>query len=73
MKKLKIIMIVLMLIETFGVLNMAAEKNYQDALFYARQSEGTDSAIEQAMSEHGFNVAWHETPNQLDKIKALFN
>lgn len=58
MKKLSIIVAALFL--TFCI---SAQLNYLSAMQDARQSIGTDSAIEDAMALHGFNVdAMDNTP-----------
>lgn len=50
-----------------------AQVNYLNACKAASQSEGSDMAIEQAMSAYGFNTPWHEVPTVGEKIKALFH
>lgn len=64
------------LVTTLAILSLiiliGAELNYQNANKAAINSEGTDLAIEQAMSLYGFNLAWDETPTITDKILALF-
>jgi hypothetical protein len=69
MKKLSIIIAALVL--TYCV---AAQLNYLAAMQDARQSIGTDSAIEEAMQLHGYNVdAMDSTPITFgQKLAALF-
>lgn len=50
-----------------------AQLNYQCAIEASINSEGSDIAIETAMYQYGFNLAWHEEPTLTDKVKALFN
>jgi len=52
-----------------------ANIHYNNATFAASQSEGTDQAIEQVMSEYGYNIDAMNTqePTLIEKVKALFN
>jgi hypothetical protein len=54
---------------------IVAELNYRAAIQDAVNSEGTDSAIEQAMLLHGFDVdAMDCTPiTFLDKVRAILH
>lgn len=67
----KLLLIIAALIITYCI---AAQLNYLAAMQDAQQSEGTDSAIEQAMLLHGFNVdAMDSTPIDFStKLAALF-
>lgn len=56
-----------------AVILSAAELNYKCAIEAAKQSEGSDIAIVEALSNYGFNLDWYEEPTTTDKIKALFN
>lgn len=49
-----------------------AQINYLNACKAASQSEGSDTAVEQAMQAYGFNCAWYEVPTVADKLIALF-
>ena len=53
---------------------LAAEFNYAKAIKKATQSEGTDIAIEMAMSEYGFYIDAIDTtiPSPITKLRALF-
>lgn len=68
--KLLITSIVFLLL---AILLSCAEMNYKNAINSSIQSEGSDGAIEMAMYEYGFELAWHEEPTLFHKIKALFN
>lgn len=56
------------------VVVLAAELNYARAIKEATQSEGTDIAIEMAMSEYGFYMDAMDTtiPSPITKLRALF-
>jgi hypothetical protein len=56
------------------VVVLAAEFNYAKAVKKATESEGTDMAIEMAMSEYGFYIDAMDTtiPSPVTKLKALF-
>jgi hypothetical protein len=68
MKKITIIIAALIITFCF-----AAQLNYLAALQDAKNSEGTDSAIEDAMYLHGFNVdAMSSEPiGYLDRLNAI--
>lgn len=58
-------------IATTAIMGLA-DINYQCALRLARESEGTDAAIEAAMRERGFDMdALAPEPNIWEKVKAL--
>lgn len=50
-----------------------ASHNYNNAISAVMMTEGTDLDIEITMSKYGFNKAWHEDIDMMDKIVALFN
>lgn len=51
-----------------------AQLNYECALQEATDGERTDTAIEQAMAQRGFNITWYAPkPTTIEKVKALFN
>jgi hypothetical protein len=54
---------------------LPAEYNYQKAITEAIKTDGTDLAIETALSKHGFDLDACDTnePSLLDKNIALFN
>jgi hypothetical protein len=54
---------------------LPAEYNYQKAVAEAMQTDGTDLAIETALSKHGFDLDACDTnePSILTKNIALFN
>lgn len=62
-----IILLLIAIVLTF------AQLNYDSAIEAAKQSEGTDLAIVEALSAYGFELDWYEEPTTTDKIKALFN
>lgn len=70
MKTVKILSITVLII--VSVIIALAELNYITANNAAKKSEGSDSAIEYALIQHGFNLAWHEDATLTDKVKALF-
>lgn len=55
-----------------AIILIGAEVNYQSANIAAKNSEGTDLAIEQALSLYGFNLSWYEEPTMIQKIVAVF-
>lgn len=55
-----------------AIILIGAEVNYQSANIAAKNSEGTDLAIEQALSLYGFNLSWDEEPTMIQKIVAVF-
>ena len=68
----KLLLSILLLI--IAVILSFAQLNYECALQEARESEGSDSAIEQAMAQRGFNLTWYAPePTTIQKVKALFN
>jgi hypothetical protein len=56
------------------VIVLASEFNYARAVKKAKESEGTDLAIEMAMAEYGFYIDAMDTstPNPVTKLRALF-
>ena len=56
-------------------LTLLSEKNYNDAIFYAIHSDGSDIGIEKEMLKFGFDIDANEPnePNRITKIIALFN
>ena len=70
MKKILIVSVIGVVI--FAIM-AAAQINYECALLSARKTSGSDSAIEQAMLNHGFNADANDlTPVKMGtKITAL--
>lgn len=66
----KILFIILLI---FAIFNILVNVNYELAMSKARNSEGSDLAIEQSLSDYGFRAAWDENITYSDKIQALFN
>ena len=59
---------------TAGTLIYCSNANYLNAIQAAQQTGGTDSAIYDAMTAHGFRAdVFEPEPTQMEKIKALFN
>ena len=56
------------------VIVLASEFNYARAVKKAKESEGTDLAIEMAMADYGFYIDAMDTstPNPVTKLRALF-
>ena len=72
-QKINFAVIVFTTFMAFGIIAMAAESNYNKAIFYSQHTDGSDAEIEQAMYEHGFIVDAYssEEPTMIEKIVAL--
>ena len=57
------------------LLILLSEKNYNDAIFYASHTDGSDIGIETEMLKFGFDIDANDLnePNRITKIIALFN
>ena len=57
------------------LLTLLSEKNYNDAIFYASHTDGSDIGIETEMLKFGFDIDANDLnePNRITKIIALFN
>lgn len=71
MKKLAL---VLVLTAAVAIVLLAAQLNYKMAINSAKNSEGSDMAIENAMYQYGFNIDATDCsePTLLTKIQALY-
>jgi len=73
MKTFKVILIAVLIVESIGLICAKAESNYDKAIFYATNTDGSDLAIEQEMHKFGFDVDAYDCsePSMLTKVIAL--